>query len=584
MRASGDLDKRWYRGLVQPVFSTVSSALDQVGGPDDPWSVPRTGLGGALVVHVARGFGSRRWRRKSGHLAVMAVEAWNQRVWTGTPDEAERSALLERDVGRLGRVWSDLLKRDGVLIGRVLDRLFDGEGAGDHAVPEAVLFLRGAVAAGVVAGDVPDDVHARLDRHVTWLGLAWEGAQGALDERTWSGALASVGLPDRPLPADPVAVARAEAATTLSTLPDGSAVALFEEILAQVTSESGLGRDPSAWLPHAAPEPCPQAVKPWADGTRLGAFRDRWAEPIEATIGDLAHTDNVALGQAVRYLRLQGGKRVRPLVSLAAAGACGGEPRRALAAGAAVEWLHQGSLVIDDVLDRAALRRGGPTLHTATSVPFAAGVAGFVFSRIHRALRGMHPGIRDRLVEAATALVQGEQAELRHTRDDGLELTGYYRIIEAKTARLFACAAAVGGLSVEAPAARVKELARFGTEAGLAFQIIDDLLDYVGDEQLLGKRPGTDLVEGKRTLPTFILWERMTPDERVRLDAALDGSDLSELPWVRERMEAHDVPHACRDRAWTHLGRAQEALARMPSQEGRALLMDLAERMVERAR
>lgn len=587
MGSSGELRERWYGGLVLPVLPTISAAIDKVRSDpaNDPWAVPRTGLGGAMVMHVAQGFGTRRWRRKSGRLAVMAVEAWNQRVWTHTPGEAERSALLERDVGRLGSVWSDLLKRDAVLVGRVLDRLFDAEGAGDHAVPEAVLFLRGAVAAGVVAGDVPDDVHAMLDRHVTWLGLAWEGAQGSLTSASWRGALLSVGLPDLELPAAPVEVARAEAMCTLASLPAGSPTALFQDILGNLTSAASPTRDHAAWLPQRAPEPAPLVARAWADGTRLGNFRDTWAEPIEATLSELAATESEALGRAVLYLRLQGGKRVRPLLSLAAAVACGGEPRRALAAGAAVEWLHQGSLVIDDVLDRAALRRGGPTLHTATSVPFAAGVTGFVFSRIHRALRGMHPGIRDRLVEAATALVEGEQAELRHTRDRQLDLTGYYRIIEGKTARLFACAAAVGGLSVEAPPARIKELARFGREVGLAFQIIDDLLDYVGDEKLLGKRPGTDLAEGKMTLPTFVLRVRLSKEEQLRLDAALTRADgLRELAWVQEQMERHDVARSCRARARTHLVRAKLALSRMPSPEGRELLLDLAERLVERRR
>lgn len=581
------LDRRWYRGLVEPVLPTVQSALKQVEvvSGSDPWDVPRTGLGGAVVVHVARGFGSRGWKR-SGKLAVLAVEAYNQRVFLGVPEGADRDALLERDVGRLHRVWSDLLKRDGALVGRVLDRMFaSSPSVGDQQVPEAVLFLRGAVAAGVVAGDVPDRVHALLDRHVTWLGLAWESARGSLSPEGWAGALQAVGLEADVAPDQFDAVARERAADSLVLLPTGAASDLFQAILARVAPERAGTREPTAWEPHLAPEPSPSQRRPFADGTALGAFRDRWIDPIEQAIRELAATDSAILARAVHYLHAQGGKRVRPLMVIAAAQACGGDPRRALAAAAAVEWLHQGSLVIDDVVDRAALRRGGATLHTATSVPFAAGVAAFVFARIHRALRGMHPAIRDHLVDAAGALAEGERQELHHTGDLSLDATGYYRIIEAKTARLFATAAAVGGLSVDAPKGSARALARYGREAGLAFQIIDDVLDYTGDERALGKVPGTDLRAGKITLPVLLLLERLPEVDRDRLVMLLGREHAEDhLDWVRARMAEHDVDVDCVARAREHLARARLALAPLPAADGRARLDELAARFVERQR
>jgi len=581
------LSSRWYRGLVEPVLPAVQSALKQVEdvSGSDPWDVPRTGLGGALVVHVARGFGSRSWKR-SGRHAVLAIEAYNQRVFLGIPEGEDRDALLERDVGRLQNVWSDLLKRDGVLVGRVLDRMFaSASPVGDDAVPEAVLFLRGAVAAGVVAGDVPDPVHALLDRHVTWLGLAWEAAQGSLTEPGWTGALRAVGLESAVPPADFEATARERASESLRLLPHGTATDLFEAILHRVAPEQAGDREASSWEPHLAPEPRPTKQRPFAAGTPQGAFRDHWIGPVEEAIEQLAATDSVILARAVRYLHGQGGKRVRPLVVLASAQAAGGDPTRALPAAGAVEWLHQGSLVIDDVVDRAALRRGGATLHTATSVPFAAGVAAFVFARIHRALRAMHPSIRDHFVDAAAALAEGERQELHHTGDLGLGITGYYRIIEAKTARLFACAAAAGGLSVEAPKGVVRALARYGREAGLAFQIIDDVLDYTGTVRELGKRPGTDLRAGKITLPVLFLLERLPPDDRARFLVLLGREHAEDhLRWVQEKIAEHDVDVDCVARARTHLARARVALAALPDAEGRARLDELATRFVERSR
>jgi octaprenyl-diphosphate synthase len=457
---------------------------------------------------------------------------------------------------------------------------------GDEAVPEAVLFLRGAVAAGVVAGDVPDPVHALLDRHVTWLGLAWEAAQGMLTEAGWRGALRAVAVEVPEVPRERFeATARAQAARSLALLPRGTATRLFAEILDRVAPERAVGREASAWLPHLAPEPRPREGSSFAAGTELGAFRDRWIHPIDEAVEHLAATDSAILSRAVRYLYGQGGKRVRPLMVLASAEAAGGDPRRALPAAAAIEWLHQGSLVIDDVVDRASLRRGGPTLHTATSIPFAAGVAAFVFARIHRALRAMHPAIADQLVAAAGALAEGERQELRHTGDPGLTITGYYRIIEAKTARLFACAAAVGGLSVEAPRSVVRALSRYGREAGLAFQILDDVLDYTGTAQTLGKLPGTDLREGKVTLPMLLLLERLEGADRERLVRLLGAKDAEdELPWVRARIADHGVDVDCVARARVHLERARRALKSVPGQRGGALLEELAVCFVERRR
>ncbi|MCA9697696.1 MAG: aminotransferase class I/II-fold pyridoxal phosphate-dependent enzyme, partial [Myxococcales bacterium] len=130
------------------------------------------------------------------------------------------------------------------------------------------------------------------------------------------------------------------------------------------------------------------------------------------------------------YLLGQGGKRVRPLLALAAAKACGGNPQRALPLAASVEWLHQGSLVLDDIIDDARVRRGAPPLHTATSDAFATGITVFLFARVLRRTHAMHPDIRKHLVQAATALAEGERLELQHTAMPQVSITGYFAIIE----------------------------------------------------------------------------------------------------------------------------------------------------------
>lgn len=585
MGPKSKIERRWYADLVRPVLPAVSAAVGQVARPGaDPWSMPRTGLGGAIVLHVARDFGTRR-RRRVRKLAVLAIEAWNQRVFGGLPDASQRSAWLERDLARLAQVWGTLLRKEAGLVSRVLGRLLaEGAFLADFRVPEAVLFLRGAVAAGVLAGDVPDDLHGRLDRLMTWTGLAWEAAQGSVDGDGWRGALHGIGDPIE-LPEAPAEVALTQARQTLEMLPRCRARRLLGGILDRIDDEGAGRRHPAAWTPLLAPEPAPKRHQPWAGRSELGAFQHRWREPIEQTLAAQTSGSSEALARAVGYLSGQGGKRARAVMVLAAAQACGGHPQRALPAAGAVEWLHQASLILDDMIDEAALRRGGVTLHQATSIPFAAGVAGFVFARIHEALRGMHPAIRDRLVEAAVALADGEQQELRRTGDLTLDLTGYYRVIEGKTARLFACAAAAGALSVEASSARVKALTRYGREAGLAFQIIDDLLDYTGDIDVLGKQPGTDLRESKVTLPALMLLEALPPSDRLELcGLLLDDGGPDTLPRVRRWLVRHGVIELCMARAHEHLERAIGALQGLPDAHGRQLLTELATRMVERRR
>ncbi|MDQ3036996.1 MAG: polyprenyl synthetase family protein, partial [Myxococcota bacterium] len=290
---------------------------------------------------------------------------------------------------------------------------------------------------------------------------------------------------------------------------------------------------------------------------------------------------------AIEYLRRQGGKRLRPLVVLASTRACGGDPEWSVREAALVEWLHQTSLVIDDVLDGATLRRGGPTLHHATSVPFATGVALQLLSRLASSARDLPESGRVLFAEAAATLADGEWSEMRHTGDPTLSLTEYHRIVEAKTARLFSAAAALGGLAAGAPPAHVRALSRSGREAGLAFQIVDDLLDLVGDERDLGKRPGTDLRARKCTLPILLLRDASDAAERVHLEALVRGEravDDAEIARLCARVRDLGIDARCRERAQSHLARALAELERLPDREGARVLAELFGRCVERDR
>ncbi|MFV8754715.1 polyprenyl synthetase family protein [Nannocystaceae bacterium ST9] len=575
------IDTRWYAPLLRPVLSTVERALEELAPDRDPWLLPRTGLGGAVVLQVARGFGSRSASRRGPgrgleRLAVVAVEGYNHRLQLGSPTSEERARWLARDLRWARRVWQSMAERDEPTLTRVVERLFGPrDEVCDRAIPESVLFMRGAVATGVVLGEVPEPIHAALDEHVTWLGLSWEAHAGTLDEAGWQGALAAIGRVEA-WPDHPELVAIERALSALAELPLESPAALFRGALGQAPRELprfGVVGERRGWTPIATPAPSSRSARPARSSAPEGAlerFGERWHDAIERAIARLVESGSTTLAQAAGYLQRQGGKRVRPRVTLAAAQACGGDPRRALPLAAAVEWLHQGTLVLDDIIDSAQVRRGHATLHTATSDAFATGVAVFVLGRVLRASQGMHADIRRHVVDAAIALVEGERLELLHTGDAELSRTGYYAIIEAKTARLFGCAAALGALCAEAPRKQVAALSRYGRELGLAFQIVDDLLDYEGDEATFGKRPGTDLRAAKLTLPLSLLRERLPTAERERLAAAL-GHD-EELGWIQAALREHAIGERCRERAARHGERAIEALAALPREADEAAL------------
>ena len=379
-------------------------------------------------------------------------------------------------------------------------------------------------------GEVPDATHERLDEHVTWLALSWEAGAGTLSAEGWHGALAALGLrvpfPDggaTRAPRRSPAPARQRRWPPCPTTP---AVESFRRTLEQAvrptTGEAHLARAISTWTPMPTPalqaEPRRSSAGPRASAA-IDRLRARWAEAIELKLAELTASRSEVLERATAYLREQGGKRIRPLLTLAAAEASGGDPRRALPLAAAVEWMHQGTLVLDDIIDAAAVRRGHTALHSATTDVFATGVAAFVLGRVLQACHGMHPDIRDYVVSAALALADGERLELLHTGDAELSMTRYYAIIEAKTARLFSCATGVGALCAEGDRKVVRALTRYGRELGLAFQIIDDLLDYTAEAATFGKRPGTDLRAAKMTLPLLLLrehYDRLVARGRAR--------------------------------------------------------------------
>lgn len=265
-----------------------------------------------------------------------------------------------------------------------------------------------------------------------------------------------------------------------------------------------------------------------------------------------------------------GGKRLRPLLVLLCAGAEGGE--EAVRAAAAIELVHMATLVHDDVLDDAPLRRGIPTVAASGGRDRALAVGDLLFSRAF-ALLAEHGDTRSvsLLAEASVALARGELAQRRDAFDAGISEQRYLDRCRLKTAKLFECACRLGR--------DVDVLGAFGSEIGLAFQLLDDVLDVSGPPERTGKARGTDLLDGTVTLPLIVATET---ESEIR-DADLRSLDPSAAEALCDRIAATGALEEVRSRALAMVSAAKERLDSTSfDPEQRQLLHLVADGVVQR--
>src|SRR5690349_8937591 len=195
-------------------------------------------------------------------------------------------------------------------------------------------------------------------------------------------------------------------------------------------------------------------------------------------------------------------KRLRPLLTMAAARIAGARDDACLKLAAAVEFIHTATLLHDDVVDSSELRRGRVAAHLIWGAPASVLVGDFLFARAFELMvEAGSMSALEILARASRVIAEGEVLQLTRAHDLNLPQDTYLEIIKAKTAELFAAAAEAGGVCAGASADQCRALRRFGQDLGLAFQLVDDALDYSGVSDVLGKNPGDDFREGKATLP-----------------------------------------------------------------------------------
>ncbi len=306
---------------------------------------------------------------------------------------------------------------------------------------------------------------------------------------------------------------------------------------------------------------------------------------VDALIRRRLASDVVLVNQVAEHLVAAGGKRLRPMLLLLAARALGHRGPDAHQLAAVVEFIHTATLLHDDVVDESDLRRGRKTANALFGNAASVLVGDFLYSRSFQLMVELDrlPVMRI-LADTTNAIAEGEVLQLLHVRNPDTDEPAYLKVIERKTAVLFAAATRLGALLAGAGEATQQRLHDYGLALGYAFQIADDVLDYSADEAALGKHLGDDLAEGKATLPLIHAMLHSDAATRDRLRAIVEAGEVEAMPEVLAAIEATGGLAYSRRRADDYADAAERALDGLDDNDAVAALRGLARYAVRRDR
>lgn len=283
------------------------------------------------------------------------------------------------------------------------------------------------------------------------------------------------------------------------------------------------------------------------------------------------------------YIISSGGKRLRPLLTLLAARSLGYQGERHHLLAALIEFMHTSTLLHDDVVDESTLRRGRPTANTQWTNASCVLVGDFLYSRsFEMMVKVGSMRVMEILSHATCVIAEGEVMQLTNVRNPRVTEAQYMDVIHGKTAMLFEAASHSGAILAGASPEVEEALREYGCQLGLAFQLIDDLLDYEGDADTMGKNVGDDLAEGKPTLPLIQAMAVGTEAQASVIRQAIRQGGLDQLKDVMTVIQETDALTYTRNKAIACARKAQEQLAHLPVGPCRQALHDLAELAISR--
>ena len=306
-------------------------------------------------------------------------------------------------------------------------------------------------------------------------------------------------------------------------------------------------------------------------------------QAVDQVIRRRLHSDVVLIRQVADYIINAGGKRMRPAVVLLAARALGLSGDSVHEQAAMIEFIHTATLLHDDVVDESSLRRGRETANAMFGNAASVLVGDFIYTRAFQMMVATDSmRVLEVMAGATNVLAEGEVLQLLNIGNTSIDEAGYLRVIQYKTAKLFEAAGRLGAILARGTPEQEEALARYGIELGTAFQIIDDVLDYSGDADTIGKSLGDDLAEGKPTLPLIYVMRQGTPEQAAVVRQALAQANRDHFDAVLAAVQSSGALDYAREQAWAAVHRAQDAISILPDTDARQALCDLVHQAVDR--
>ncbi len=304
-------------------------------------------------------------------------------------------------------------------------------------------------------------------------------------------------------------------------------------------------------------------------------------QQVDAFILNCMRSDIELIGQIGHHLVNSGGKRLRPLLVLLAAKACGYQGKQHIDLAAIIEFIHTATLLHDDVVDESLLRRGAETANAIWGNSASVLVGDFVYSRAFQMMVAINRlDVMKILANATNQIAEGEVLQLLNKHNPATTEAAYMQVIHYKTATLFEAATKLGAVIADYKQDQQTALADYGKYLGIAFQLIDDMLDYTGEN--IGKNIGDDLAEGKPTLPLIRAQAVATHEQALLIKQAIQQSQSANIDAIKTVISSTDALQYTYDHAMCYADKAISSLIHLPDSQYKQALIALAQFAVKR--
>ncbi len=304
---------------------------------------------------------------------------------------------------------------------------------------------------------------------------------------------------------------------------------------------------------------------------------------VDQVIRARLHSEVALVRQVSEYIIHSGGKRLRPALVVLSARAMGHDGTQHHELAAVVEFIHTATLLHDDVVDASALRRGRDTANALFGNSASVLVGDFLYSRAFQMMVAQHNmRVMEVLSDATNIIAEGEVLQLMNCNDPDIDEAAYLRVIRYKTAKLFEAAGRLGAIVQGAGEEQEQALGDYGMHLGTAFQIIDDVLDYSGNSEVIGKNVGDDLAEGKPTLPLIFAMKHGTPEQAEIIRNAIKEGDAARFGEILAIVHSTGALAHAKMQAEAEAELARTALTKIPDSQYKAALLELSAFAVSR--